>query len=160
MTYLQRLERIANRIDAAVSDLPVIKAVINRDIQELFDMALELDTTPRSTEPNDKGAKLVLIAAFPYCHPEDRETRRLALYDKPCPSGDGSGEFIIWSEVREVDHDGYREAARHNGLYTGYVDDHEWHLTYYQMLDKFSYKCARIVGPFVPEKNRGYRRSN
>lgn len=156
MKYIHRLERIANRIDAAVSDLPVIKGVIARDLRDLFDMALELDTTPR--DYNDMGG-LVLITSFPYCHPEDRETRRIALYEKPCATGDGTGEFIIWSEVREKDHDGFREATRHNGLYTGYFDAATRDEVYYNMLDKFSYKCARIVGPFVPEKNRGYRRS-
>ena len=156
MTYIQRLEGIAKRINDTLGTLPNVRAVIARDIQAIYDIALELDITPRA---KDEGP-LTLIASFPYTHPDDRDTRRLVVYDKPCPSGDGSGEYIIWSEVREVFHDGYREASRFNGDYTGYVGADERNAAYYQTLDKFSYKCARIVGPFVPEKNRGYRRAN
>lgn len=165
MTYAERIKRIAHTLDELIIDglsqkSPEIEEdmalVLTNEITKVHDIAIELDETPRAP---DEGP-LELITAFPFAHPDDRENRRLALYDKPCTSGDGSGEFIIWAEVREPEHDGYREAARFNGVYTGYVGAVERDAAYYNMLDKFSYKCARIVGPFVPEKNRGYRRSN
>ena len=165
MTYTERLGRIGDAIDRLLTDglsenFPSIEEGLAQEItfetNRIHDMALELDMNPRAPD----GGGLILLASFPYTHPDDRDTRRLAIYDKPCPSGDGSGEYIIWSEVREVDHDGYREASRFNGDYTGYVGADERDAAYYQTLDKFSYKCARIVGPFVPEKNRGYRRAN
>lgn len=163
MKYADRIKRVANTLDELIVDglsqkVPDITEhmgnVLTHEVAKIHDMALELDETPRASD----GGKLILIAFFPYPHPEDRDRMRLALYNKPCPSGDGSGEYIIWSECREYDHDGFREASRNWGIYQGYVkEDHDD--AFAQMLDKFSYKCARIVGPHVPQQYRGYRRS-
>jgi hypothetical protein len=168
VTYFQRIEILAKAVAEAVaygreaSDIGQrIGDGAGKELSEvsdrLFDIALELDETPRDQRPNMHGAPLVLLADFPYPHPDDRDLRRLALYH--APSGDDTGEFIIWSEVREADHDGFREASRCWGIYHAYTTADERDTAYYEALDKFSYKCARIVGPFVRSEHRGYRRS-
>ena len=160
---IQRLRIVAAKLDREKmltddEDLIECDAAVDNATADLVEIMHELDTTPRDNSPNCHGAPMVLIASFPYPHPEDRDRMRLAMYNKPCPSGDGSGEYIIWSECREDDHDGFREPSRNWGIYQGYVpDDHDEAFT--GMLDKFSYKCARIVGPHVPAERRGYRRS-
>ena len=132
---------------------------VHNALHDICVIASEIDEPPRDTDPNCHGAPMVLLASFPYPHAEYYGLKRLAVYDKVCQSGDGSGEFAMCTEAREEHHDGFREPNRFWGTYAGYQNAEERTTVLCEMLDRYSYKCARIVGPFVPKEHRGYRRS-
>lgn len=157
---------ITCKLDEITDLVAEVKGVIEADA-EYVDQASTLDncaaalrditcelavweppTEYESTDPNTEGQRYELVADFPYPHPDDRDVRRLALYH--APTGDDTGEYIIWSESREPERgNGWREPNRCWGHYHAYTCADEKDTAYYTALKMFQFKCGRIVSPFV-----------
>jgi hypothetical protein len=121
---------------------------IEADAAALAEVKASLDTGLTETEGNFEGASLYRITSFPYPHADDRERMQLSLFERPAAGEGLVGEYIIWTEIREDDHDGYREAARHNGYYFGYVGLEEREAAFFKAMKLFTYKTGRMISPF------------
>ena len=147
MTYTQRINRIVSNIKAEAirHERDDTDTEIGDSLDELEIIANELDETPRDKD----GGAMRLLASFPYPFADERERQRVALYDKPCPSGDGTGELIIWSEAREDDHDGYREPSRFWGHYFAYANATEREIAFSEAIIAFNEKLATVTLTFA-----------
>lgn len=155
MNYTDQIEGVAQTLRQVTADVidilsPGTVETMVACTDRLYDIALELDKTPRDQSPNCHGAAMELVAAFPYPHPDDRDRLRVALYHKPSSPDSMAGEYIIWSEAREDDHDGFREPSRFWGHYFGYIGQEEKDKVLPEALIELSKKLKGIVGPFKP----------
>lgn len=156
MKYSQRIDRILNdllKVEDSSESQPLSGACA-----ALTEIMHELETETFSSDPNREGAKMTLLAAVPYPHPDDRAKIRVALYQ--VPSGDETfkergrkrtvptGEFYLCTEAREESHDGYREANRFWGYYFGYGRYTDADSAYIDAMKALSTKMTNLTSPF------------